>query len=160
MGVEIERKFLVLGDSWRAGDPTEMRQGYLSRDGATVRVRREGARGVLTLKGPSEGLKRAEYEYEIPAGDADELLGLCLDPPIYKTRYRVAHAGKTWEVDEFHGTSAGLVVAEVELLHEDEQVELPEWIDREVSDDPRYRNSHIAAVPYSTWDRDGDQNRG
>lgn len=152
MGIEIERKFLVRGDDWRQGRPSAIRQGYLCRDGVTVRVRREDDRGVLTLKGPSVGLTRTEFEYAIPIDDAEELLALCVDPPIEKTRHRLVHAGRTWEVDEFHGANAGLVVAEVELESEEAVVELPDWVDREVSADPRYRNSYLAAIPYATWD--------
>lgn len=151
MGIEIERKFLVRGDAWRAGTASTIRQGYLARDGVTVRVRREDDRGLLTLKGPAVGLSRPEFEYEIPAGEAEELLALCAEPPIEKTRYRLVHAGRTWEVDEFHGANAGLIVAEVEIESEQAVIELPDWVDREVSADPRYRNSYLAAVPYSVW---------
>jgi adenylate cyclase len=152
MGVEIERKFLVRGDGWREGRPLAIRQAYLSRDAVTVRVRREGERGVLTLKGPSVGLARPEFEYEIPVADADALIALSSLPPIEKTRYLVSHAGRTWEVDEFHGANAGLVVAEIELDSEREEIELPEWVGEEVSADPRYRNSSLAAVPFCDWD--------
>ena len=154
MGVEIERKFLVAGDSWRRGaEGIEFRQGYLPTSGATtVRVRSAGPRAWLTIKGPAEGLRRLEFEYEIPAADAERLLGeLCGKPVIEKTRYRLEHAGHTWEIDEFHGANAGLVVAEVELDSEDEEVAKPPWVGREVSGESRYTNAELAKHPYAEW---------
>lgn len=154
MGKEIERKFLLSGEAWREGaEGLFFRQGYLSADPErTVRVRQVGRRGQLTVKGLTRGVTRAEFEYEIPVADAKRLLDeLCLRPLVEKTRYRVAHAGLTWEIDEFHGENEGLVVAEVELEAEDQAIELPSWIGREVSGDPRYFNSNLAAHPYSRW---------
>ena len=151
---EIERKFLVGNDSWRPGaSGTRFRQGYLSTDPErTVRVRLEGDRGVLTIKGPSRGISRAEFEYPIPAAEAATLLDtLCLQPLIEKTRYRVEHGGHLWEIDEFAGDNAGLVLAEVELSSEDEQVALPPWVGMEVSNDPRYFNANLARHPFSRW---------
>ncbi|HEY4253679.1 MAG TPA: CYTH domain-containing protein [Roseomonas sp.] len=148
MPVEIERKFLVTSEDWRqaaTGPAIRMRQGYVAAGGSmTVRVRLEGERGVLTLKGP--GLTaRAEFEYTIPAEDAEALLaGHCAAPLIEKHRTRVAHAGLVWEVDEFAGHLAGLVMAEVELDAADQEVALPGWTGREVSGDPRFQNANLA----------------
>lgn len=154
MGLEIERKFLVTRDSWRADAEAGavFRQGYLTTSTErTVRVRRSGDQAWLTIKGRSEGSARAEYEYAIPAADADELLALCEPTPIDKTRYRVEFAGRTWEVDVFAGPNAPLVLAEVELEAVDAPVELPGWVGREVTGDPRYQNSNLSRTPYSTW---------
>jgi CYTH domain-containing protein len=154
MGTEVERKFLVRSELWRAGAEGEIyRQGYLAADpDRTVRVRVAGSRGTLTVKGRSAGLARAEFEYEIPVRDADEMLDtLCLRPLIEKIRYRVPHAGHTWEVDEFLGENRGLVLAEVELGDPAEGVELPEWAGREVSDDPRYYNANLMRHPFGRW---------
>ena len=154
MGVEIERKFLLAGDGWRTlGEPVLLRQGYLSSDpDRTVRVRIEGAAGTLTIKGRSEGATRAEWEYPIPLGEAGELLDrLCMTPLIEKYRRRIALAGHVWEVDEFLGANAGLVVAEIELASEEEAFEMPEWIGAEVTHDRRYFNSSLVKVPFSQW---------
>ena len=150
MAVEIERKFLLASDAWREGARGQVfRQGYLciSQD-ATVRVRHAGTRAYLTIKGATAGMSRAEFEYDIPVADAEALLrDHCLKPLIEKTRYEVPFAGKTWTVDVFEGANAGLVVAEIELNHGDEQVTLPPWIGTEVTDDPRYRNSALVSEP-------------
>lgn len=154
MAEEIERKFLVSNDSWRPGaSGTLFRQGYLSTDPErTVRVRLEGERGVLTIKGLSRGISRAEFEYPLPAAEAAVLLDtLCLQPLIEKTRYRVEHAGHLWEIDEFAGDNAGLLLAEVELSSEDEAVELPLWVGAEVSSDPRYFNANLIRHPFRRW---------
>jgi adenylate cyclase len=154
VGVEIERKFLLAGAAWRAlGTPVLLRQGYLcAQAGRTVRVRVEGARGTLTIKGPSTGATRAEWEYDIPLADADALLDtLCERPFIEKYRRRIEHGGKVWEVDEFLGENAGLCVAEIELASEDEAFDRPEWIGAEVTHDPRYFNSALMRHPYSRW---------
>lgn len=154
MAEEIERKFLVSNDSWRPGaSGTLFRQGYLSTDPErTVRVRLEGERGVLTIKGLSRGIRRAEFEYPLPAAEAAVLLDtLCLQPLIEKTRYRVEHAGHIWEIDEFAGDNTGLVLAEVELTSEDEAVELPLWVGAEVSTDPRYFNANLIRHPFRRW---------
>lgn len=157
MGIEIERKFLLNGDDWRGlGQPTLMRQGYLCADPArTVRVRIEGARAVVTIKGKSTGASRGEWEYAIPVPDAAELLeGLCEQPLVEKIRHRIAHAGHVWEVDEFLGQNAGLIVAEIELGAEDEAFDKPDWIGREVTGDKRYYNSSLVRLPYARW-KDG-----
>ena len=154
MGLEIERKFLVTGTAWRvlaAGVLT--RQGYLSSAAErTVRVRIAGDQGFLTVKGKSRGLSRAEFEYAIPVEDAAAMLdGLCEKPLIEKTRYLVPFGAHTWEVDEFHGANAGLVVAEVELASADDEPALPPWVGREVSLDPRYFNTNLVKRPFTTW---------
>jgi adenylate cyclase len=154
MGVEIERKFLLKGDGWRGlGQPTLMRQGYLVADPVrTVRVRIEGERAVITIKSKSTGASRGEWEYEIPVPDAAELLDrLCEQPLVEKVRHRIEHAGHTWEVDEFQGENAGLVVAEIELDSEDEAFETHGWIGQEVTGEPRYYNSSLIRLPYAKW---------
>ena len=154
MGTEIERKFLVVSDAWRAGARgTLYRQGYLcTTPERTVRVRVAGEKGYLTIKGIRTGLSRAEFEYSIPQDEAQAMLdGLCLKPLIEKTRYRVEHGGLVWEVDEFAGENAGLVIAEVEIEREDQDVPLPAWVGEEVSTDARYTNAHLAEHPFSTW---------
>ena len=154
MGVEIERKFLVSGDGWRElGEATLLRQGYLSTDAArTVRVRIDGEQAFLTIKGKSVGASRGEWEYPIPVNEAAELLdGLCQQPLVEKVRRRIAIGPHTWEVDEFLGANAGLVVAEIELASEDEAFEKPDWLGREVTGDVRYFNSNLIRQPYSQW---------
>ncbi|MEZ0388384.1 MAG: CYTH domain-containing protein [Verrucomicrobium sp.] len=153
MGVEIERKFLVKSDAWREGPTgTLYRQGYLSRDkDRTVRVRQAGAQGFLTIKGGRSGLSRSEFEYPIPLADAQEMLTLCLPPLIEKTRHLRTHQGFLWEIDEFHGENAGLIVAEIELPAEDTPFEKPAWVGADVSHDPRYFNSRLAEHPFSQW---------
>ena len=154
MGVEIERKFLIRGDGWRrTAAGTLYRQGYLSTSAdRSVRVRTQGGKAVLTVKGKSRGARRLEFEYEIPRQDADQLLDeLCLRPLIEKTRHVLEHGGLVWEVDEFHGDNDGLVVAEVELESEDQPLELPPWVGDEVTDDPRYLNANLVANPFRRW---------
>lgn len=154
MAIEIERKFLVKGTQWKNPESGELfRQGYLSLDPEqTVRVRVVGGRGSITIKGKTDGVSRVEYEYQIPLDDALEMLEqLCVKPQIEKIRYSVSHAGFVWEVDEFLGENAGLVVAEIELSTDEQSFELPEWVGQEVSDDPRYYNSSLVINPYSRW---------
>jgi len=150
---EIERKFLVVGDTWRIGT-TGCRyvQGYLSRDPERiVRVRLAGDRAFLTIKGISQGISRLEFEYAIPTADAEALLKLCAGPLIEKTRTVVAYRGKRWEVDEFAGDNLGLILAEIELPSEGEPFDLPPWAGAEVSADPRYYNSCLSERPFKTW---------
>ena len=154
MATEIERKFLVKGNEWRSlATGTLYRQGYLSRKkGCSVRVRLVGNQGYLTIKGLTQGCSRAEYEYPIPGEDAQEMLAnLCETPLIEKTRYKIEHAGLIWEVDEFAGENQGLIIAEVELTDENQSIELPDWIGKEVSEDPRYYNANLVQHPYSQW---------
>jgi|SoiMethySBSTD1v2_1073268.scaffolds.fasta_scaffold1788361_1 adenylate cyclase len=150
MPIEIERKFLVVGDGWRSGPPGQrFCQGYLARtDGVTVRVRCAGSRAYLTVKGKADGLVRPEFEYEVPVGEAEAMLtGLCRRPLIEKVRHEVTHEGLVWNVDEFQGENAGLILAEIELDHPNQPVALPPWIGREVTHDPRYRNSRLVDEP-------------
>ncbi len=154
MGTEIERKFLVVGDAWRQGAKgTVYRQGYLcTTPERTARVRVAGDKGYLTVKGSRTGVSRLEFEYSIPLEDAQAMLdALCARPLIEKTRHRIEHGGLVWEVDEFAGENAGLVIAEVELEREDQEVSLPAWVGKEVSADDRYANSSLAERPFSTW---------
>lgn len=153
MPSEIERKFLVIDDSWHDGLPgVRIAQGYLSQDpNRTVRVRIAGEKAWLTIKGRSVGISRAEFEYEIPLADARELLGLCLPSVIDKTRHEVSYGGHLWEIDVFHGENEGLLIAEVELADEAVSPELPPWVGAEVSADARYFNSCLATRPYAKW---------
>lgn len=153
MAAEIERKFRVIQDSWDNGTPgVRLSQGYLSQDpDRTVRVRIAGETAWITVKGRSQGITRAEFEYEIPLDDARELLALCLPTLIDKTRHRVVFGGHAWEVDVFHGENAGLIVAEVELADTAISPEIPPWAGAEVSSDARYFNSCLAVKPYSKW---------
>jgi len=153
MAAEIERKFLVTSDAWRDGQSgVLLQQGYLSRDpDRTVRVRIAGEAAFLTIKGRSKGLTRSEFEYPLPLDEARELLALCLPPLIEKRRHEVLHGGHVWEIDEFSGDNAGLIVAELELPAEDTAFEAPPWLGREVSDDPRYFNSNLSQRPFTRW---------
>jgi adenylate cyclase len=154
MGIEIERKFLVAGDGWRQPPERQTRycQGYLSRDPArTVRVRLAGDHAFLTIKGATTGATRAEFEYEIPAADAQALLALCDGPLVEKIRHLCVVDGMTWEVDEFLGTNAGLVVAEIELQAEDQPFTRPAWLGAEVTGDARYVNANLAVRPFTRW---------
>lgn len=151
MGIEIERKFLVRGEAWRSEDRQKIVQGYLSRDAVTVRVRHAGDAAVLTIKGPAQGLSRPEFEYAIPVSDAAELLSLCGHRIIRKTRHRVHYGGYLWQVDEFAGDNAGLVVAEIELQSESESPPHPPWLGVEVSADRRFTNASLAERAYRNW---------
>lgn len=155
MAREIERKFLIRGDGWRrqAGTGTSYHQGYLTtRTALTVRVRLAGGKGFLTVKGADTGFTRLEFEYEIPPGDATEMLDrFCTGGRVDKTRYRIAFAGLIWEVDEFHGENQGLLLAEVELDREDQAIEIPPWAGLEVTSDPRYHNAYLAQKPFTSW---------
>jgi len=152
MSIEIERKFLVAGEAWRQSSGVRFSQGYLNRDkDRTVRVRLTGERAFLTIKGRTEGASRVEFEYEIPFADGQELLMLCERPLIEKIRRVISHGGATWEVDEFLGENAGLVVAEIELQSEGQSFVRPEWLGEEVTHDARYFNSSLSLRPYGSW---------
>ncbi len=156
MAKEIERKFLVTGEDWRAlAEGIPYRQGYLSSaKECTVRVRTVGPRAFLTVKGMTVGATRAEYEYEIPPADCNAMLEtLAQKPIIEKTRYRIPHDGHVWEVDEFFGENRGLIVAEIELRSEEEAFARPAWIGSEVTGDPRYYNANLIANPFTRWPR-------
>lgn len=161
MGIEIERKFLVIGDAWRtaAHAVVAMAQGYINDLGAmdrgeqkaSVRVRIQGDEAFLNLKSRELGHTRQEFDYPIPVSDARELLALCVGGLVDKRRHMVEHAGHVWEVDEFLGENAGLVVAEIELESADQSFAKPEWIGQEVTDQARYYNLALASQPYSCW---------
>ena len=154
MGREIERKFLLRGDTWRAAatERVPMSQGYIARsDRTSVRVRLAGERAWLNVKSGGLVASRLEFEYSIPAADASELLGLATGPLIEKTRHIVPFGGFEWEVDEFHGANQGLVVAEIELDHEAQEFPRPEWIGAEVTHLARYYNVNMVKYPYNAW---------
>ena len=154
MAQEIERKFLVTATTYRElTEGTHYRQGYLnSQKERVVRVRTIDEAGFMTVKGITKGATRLEYEYEIPAKDATELLDLlCEQPIIDKHRYKVKMGDFVWEIDEFHGENEGLTVAEVELESEDQEDPKPDWIGEEVTGDPRYYNSNLIANPFKNW---------
>lgn len=154
MNLEIERKFLVRDDRWKAlGEGVLIRQGYLSSaPDRVVRVRVAGPVATLTIKGRTVGATRSEWEYPLPMEDAQAFLdGLCEKPIIEKRRYRIRHEGMLWEVDEFLGENAGLVVAEIELESEGQEFSRPEWVGSEVTHDPRYFNANLLRHPYSRW---------
>lgn len=155
MAQEIERKFLVSGDfKPQVSRHTRIVQGYLcSVPERTVRIRIKGEQGFLTIKGigSASGASRYEWEREIPVAEAEELLAICEPGVIDKTRHLVEFAGKTFEVDEFHGDNEGLTVAEIELSSEDEAFERPVWLGQEVTGDARYYNSMLMKNPYQNW---------
>lgn len=150
---EIERKFLINTEKWQAKDKgVKIVQGYLSTDKErVVRVRIKGDKAFLTIKGKSEGISRTELEYEIPVEEATVMLSMCLDNPIEKTRFHENIGDLLWEIDIFHGVNKGLYLAEVELDSENQEVNLPSWIDQEVSRDYRYFNSWLSQNPYTKW---------
>ncbi len=154
MGKEIERKYLVRSDEWKAmGKGKYYRQGYLSTvKERVVRVRTIDDTAFMTIKGVTVGVSRSEFEYAIPVEDANIMLdALCEKPIIEKYRAKVEFGGLVWEIDEFHGDNEGLVVAEVELTKEDQHIDVPAWIGEEVSGDPRYFNSNLIKHPFTKW---------
>ena len=154
---ETERKFLVVGEfKSQSYNATRIQQGYIaSNNGRTVRVRIRGDKGYLTIKGPSglKGITRYEFDTEIPLDDARELMEICEPGIIDKTRYLVKSPDgrHTWEIDEFYGDNEGLVLAEVELSHESEEFQKPDFIGREVTGDRRFYNSHMRSYPFKLW---------
>lgn len=154
MPVEIERKFLVKNNDYKIhAKPILFKQGYLSLEsGRTVRVRTYDERGFITIKGKANSFTREEFEYEIPAGEADMMLdNLCIRPLIEKIRHFVVFEGNEWVIDEFLGENQGLVVAEIELKSEEQFFIKPDWLGDEVTLDRRYGNSHLVSKPYSQW---------
>jgi adenylate cyclase len=154
--IETERKFLVLSDAYKQEAQTHKRitQGYLSsQPERTVRVRIKGDTGYLTIKGKSNGsgTSRMEWEKEIPLADAGQLLAICENGAIDKVRYEIKSGKHTFEVDEFFGENAGLVIAEIELDDENEAFEKPQWLGEEVTGDERYYNAYLSNKPYSSW---------
>lgn len=164
MGIEIERKFLVVGDAWRAGvhETVPMAQGYINdqramdigAQRASVRVRIEGAEARLNIKSREAGHTRQEFDYALPLADAQELLSLCVGGLIRKSRHLLDHGDHRWEIDEFLDENAGLIVAEIELSSGDEGFERPGWLGMEVTDSLRYYNLALASRPYSQWSED------
>jgi CYTH domain-containing protein len=153
MGIEIERKFLVVDSSWmqEADAGLFCKQGYLVSDkDKTVRIRIIGEKSFITIKGASKGISRSEFEYEIPMPEAHSILELCGDV-VQKTRYLVKHKGMTWELDVFEGANEGLVIAEIELASEEQPFDLPDWAGEEVSGDIRYYNACLARKPFTLW---------
>lgn len=155
MSLEIERKFLVKDLSWKdsATSFKDFQQGYFpTGDGVTVRARIAGDKARLTIKGPVSGISRAEFEYPIPVADAVAFLSsFCAKPVILKRRWYVPFGGFTWEVDEFAGRNEGLIVAEIELDSPDREFPVPPWLGREVSHEPRFRNSRLVRHPFCDW---------
>lgn len=154
MATEIERKFLVISDEYKKlALPVYYRQCYLSASPTSVvRVRIAGEKAYLTIKGKTKGLTRTEFEYEIPVDEAAEMLSkMALTHIIEKNRYIIEYAGNTWEIDEFLGDNARLVIAEIELQSEDAPFDKPAWVGKEVSDDSRYFNSSLSQNPYKNW---------
>ena len=155
MGREIERKFLVSGESWRAEveRSEDYSQGYLAEnERCSVRVRTGNNRAWLNIKGATRGVSRLEYEYEIPLEDAAEIFErLSGDRVVEKRRHFVSCSGHEWEIDEFKGRNAPLIVAELELASEDEAFTRPSWLGEEVTEDERYYNLYLAKTPFSTW---------
>ncbi|MDR0931962.1 MAG: CYTH domain-containing protein [Victivallales bacterium] len=156
MGVEIERKFLLSSDTWRAEASSSVRiiQGYfeIAPGTPTVRVRIAGERAFLTIKGGVKNLSRSEFEYEIPVVDAEAMLReFCGTRIVEKTRYLVPYAGEVWEVDEYWGNNGGLFTAELELDNEQAEFAIPPWLGREVSDERRYSNGALSRNPYQNW---------
>ena len=154
MAKEIERKYLVKAGAWTPRDAgTHFKQGYLnSQKERVVRVRIEGDEARLTIKGLTTGVSRSEFQYPLPLADAEILLEeLCEQPLIDKHRHLESVAGRTWEIDVFHGDNDGLLVAEIELPAEDAAFELPPWAGAEVTGDARYFNSNLLRSPYRSW---------
>jgi CYTH domain-containing protein len=154
MGTEIERKFLLRDESWRAGaSGTFFRQGYLnSSKERTVRIRTAGDKAFLTVKGPAVGATRAEFEYPIPLDECNAMLDTLAEKTlIEKKRYKIKCGDLTWEIDEFFGDNKGLIVAEVELQSEGQRIDKPSWVGDEVSGDPRYFNSNLIKHPFTKW---------
>lgn len=155
MATEIERKFLLRNDDWRehADAGTAYCQGYLAgAKRASVRVRHAGNEAFINIKSATLGIRRQEFEYPIPVDEAETMLAqLCLRPLIEKTRYHVTFGTHLWEIDVFHGVNEGLVVAEIELQREKERFEIPPWLGKEVSHDPRYYNVRLVTHPYKDW---------
>ena len=156
MPKEIERKFLVIGEDWRKQiTGIFYRQGYLFAEAkCTIRIRAGGGKGYLTIKGETHGAVRDEFEYEVPIKDANKLLAkFCNSPLIEKRRYKVKSGELVWEIDEFEGENKGLILAEAELTSEDQEIELPDWIGKEVTGDPKYYNVNLVKNPYSKWNK-------
>jgi adenylate cyclase len=159
MAKEIERKFHVLDDRFKKDiTPVHIRQGFISTEKhKVIRVRISGPRAFLTLKNEGEGITRNEFEYEIPHGEASEIMELmCGNSIVEKYRYILDYEDHTWEVDEFLGLNEGLLIAEIELQSEDEKFVSPPWLGMEITHDKRYLNAYLAEHPYSSWEQGTD----
>ena len=150
---EIERKFLIKQELWKpAGKGNVIKQGYLSiTPQSVVRIRIADEKAFLTIKGERIGITRIELEYEIPKNEAEVLMKMCLGFPVEKTRFFEEYGGFIWEIDVFEGENHGLIIAEVELENVNQEIDLPVWIEKEVSFDYRYFNSWLSKNPYKTW---------
>lgn len=158
MALEIERKFLVNSSAFKkeATTSTRLVQGFLNtHPERTVRIRIDGDFGYLTIKGLSNetGTSRFEWEKEITPKEAEELMPLCEQKALEKTRYKIPRGSHFYEVDEFHGENEGLVVAEIELKDENETFEIPDWLGKEVTGEIKYYNSQLSKQPFNTWEK-------
>jgi len=161
MGIEIERKFTVVGEGWRSDveKSVRMAQGYINdiaamnagTQKASVRVRIAGGEAFLNIKSRELGHTRQEFDYPIPVADAEALLKLCVGGLIEKTRHYIRHAGFLWELDVFEGENAGLIVAELEMPDADHTFPRPDWLGDDVTEDPAYKNSALSQHPFSRW---------
>jgi len=155
MGIEIERKFLLKNDNWREQviESRSISQGYLTQNSgnSSVRVRLDGDKGNINIKSRELAISRQEYEYPIPVDDAQVMLDTLCDHVLVKKRNIVKYQGDTWEIDEFYGENEGLVVAEIELQHVDDDYAIADWLGEEVSEDVRYYNVNLISHPYSQW---------
>ncbi|MFZ1110747.1 MAG: CYTH domain-containing protein [Rhodomicrobium sp.] len=158
MPYEIERKFLVRSESWRgfADGGRLIRQGYLTRNGSlSLRIRIiDDESAMLTIKSATAEIRRLEFEYEIPRSDGAILLGMREGGLIEKMRYKLPWQGLTWEIDVFLGENQGLIVAEIELPHEEVDFDKPDWLGPEVTSNPRYSNASLAKTPFRRWSED------
>jgi len=165
MAREIERKFLLTNNDWKvlAYQETRFAQGYLNDISdqsakSSVRVRIEGEQANMNIKSLEIGLSRDEYEYEIPLSEGKRILEtLAVGPVIEKIRYLVKVNTHTWEIDEFFGDNAGLVVAEVEMNSEQETFDIPSWAGREVTEEVRFYNVSLSKRPFNSWSEDEKQ---
>ena len=156
MATEIERKFLVVSDAWRKDieQSIPIAQGYIQAEkGRVVRVRLKGEQAFLTVKVARSHVERVEFEYAIPSTDAEELIETaCVEGSVSKIRHLIpASNGLVWEIDEFQGENAPLIVAEIELPSTDTAFEHPPWLGTEVSEDPRYLNASLSKHPWASW---------
>jgi adenylate cyclase len=155
MGIEIERKYLLRNNGWQSAvtSSRHVKQAYLSKEGGfTARVRISNHhKATLTIKSNRAGLKRLEFEYDVPVADAEQLMQLGQGTIIEKVRHIVPWQGLEWEVDVFAGANKGLIVAEIELEREDQKFTRPDWLGREVTREERYYNSNLATTPFSQW---------
>jgi len=155
MAYEIERKFLVTSDDWReqVEKTLQIKQAYFcNTEKASLRIRVSDQDGYISSKSMTMDIRRHEFEYKIPLQDAEFMLEyMCIGSPVIKKRHLIKVGQHVWEVDEFLADNAGLVVAEVELGHEDEPYDKPDWVGLEVSNDPKYINLYLSSKPFNSW---------